>query len=138
MATIIHLDRQTRLSTPVPSSSAGLRRRRWRFRPRGLVNLLLLIFLLFNLYVLTDGLVRLVRQRRTEAVLRARLAQQKAVNRDLAKRRAWMQTDEYLRAEAARLGLVSPDQEQKVEVKEEILTVESPFKRQRTRPCPPY
>lgn len=137
MATIIRLDKQTRQAEPVPFSRAGAPRRRWRFRPRGLVNLILLILLLFNLYVLVDGLVRLVKQYRTESLLRARLAQQKAVNRSLERRREWMQTDEYLRQEAARLGLVSPQEENGAR-REKEPPAESPLKRPRARPCPPY
>ncbi|MGQ9778508.1 MAG: septum formation initiator family protein [Bacillota bacterium] len=137
MATIIRLDKQTRPPEAAPFSPAGLPRRRWRFRPRGLVNLVLLLLLLFNLYVLADGLVRLVKQRRAEAVLRARLAQQKAVNRSLERRQKWMQTDEYLRKEAAKLGLVPPEEENALR-REKEPPAESPLKRPRAHPCPPY
>ena len=111
-------------------------RRQWRFRPRGLLNLVLLTVLLLNLYVLADGLVRLIKGFRTERLLRLRLAEKSAQNRLLEKERDRMAGDDYLREEARRLGFLAPGE--KPDPAEDLQTVESPVKRHREQPCPPY
>ena len=110
-------------------------RRRWRFRPRGILNLILLAVFLVNLYVLADGLVRLVKTAHAERVLRRRLAERAAMNRLLEKDRDRMAGDDYLREQARRLGFVAAGEEV---VPLEAPPVESPVKRRRSRPSPPY
>ena len=111
-------------------------RRRWRFQPRGLLGLILLAVFAINLYVLADGVVRLIKFRRDEAALRQQQSRQLKLNRSLQQNRDWMAGDDYLREQAHNLGYTSPDEPS-------IPTgdpppAESPVKRRRARPSPPY
>ncbi|MCL6614372.1 MAG: hypothetical protein K6U03_07150 [Firmicutes bacterium] len=127
-------DRWSRETAPV-LPARGIRRR-WRFHPRGLINLVLLAVLLVNLYVLADGLVRLIKGARSERLLRERLAKRTVLNRLLEEDRDRMAGDDYLREQARRLGFLGPGEV--TESTEVLPMVESPIKRQRSRPCPPY
>lgn len=136
MGTVLRMTAATeRFRQPRPDRFRRARRR-WRFQLRGLLGLLLVTIFAINLYVLADGVVRLIKSRRNETILRQQQSRQLKLNSSLQQNRDWMASDDYLREQARNLGYASPDEPT-------ISTsgpppVESPVKRRRDRPCPPY
>lgn len=137
MGTILRMSTLTDQASLSRPDGCKRTRRRWRFQPRGLLGLILLAVFAINLYVLADGVVRLIRFRRDEATLRQQQSRQLKLNRSLQQNRDWMAGDDYLREQARNLGYTSPD-EPSISTGDPSPPAVSPVKRRRTRPCPPY
>jgi len=101
-----------------------------------LLRLILLAIFAINLYVLADGIVRLLKSGRDEAALRQQQSRQLKLNSSLQQNRDWMASDDYLREQAHNLGYSSPDEP--LIPTNDLPPAESPVKRRRARPSPPY
>lgn len=113
-------------------------RRRWCFRPRGLVRVLLVVVVVLNLYVLADNIIRLVKQHQEENALTRGVVKSGQQYEALKKQRDYMQTTEFLKDSAHSLGYIAPGETADA-IAEEIPTNADPtVQKKRNRPCPPY
>lgn len=136
MGTVLRMMATAERYRPPRPAKSGRAHRRWRFRSRGLLGLVLLTIFAINLYVLADGVIRLVKSRRDEKLLRQQQDRQLSLNRSLQQNRDWMTSDDYLREQAHSLGYTSSGEQ--TFPAGGSPPIESPVKRRRDRPCPPY
>ncbi|MGE5529008.1 MAG: FtsB family cell division protein [Patescibacteria group bacterium] len=121
-----------------PESGGRQKRRKWRFRPIGLVGIFLAVVVLINLYVLADNIYRLVKQIPEKAALERRLGEVRKANEALQRQRDWMASPEFVRRQARDLGYIAPGEEALVNAEPVSPAADGAVKRRKDKPSDPY
>lgn len=119
-----------------PAAPGG--RIRWRLSWVGLVRLAVIAIILTNLYVLADGLVRLVMKNRAAEALSQRIAEENGRLQERKKERDYMMSPEYVRDAARSLGYVVRDDRAEAVAEPEDPGAESAAPRDRDTPDPAF
>lgn len=111
---------------------------RWRLRGTGMVRLVIITVILANLFLLADGVVRLVKKNRAAEALSDRIAEERKRLQNRKKVRDYMSSPEYVRDAARNLGYV--DEGDRVEAVAEPIgpSSASPVPRRKRVPPIPY
>ena len=115
----------------LPRRTKKRARKRWRFRPHGLIGIILTIVIAINLFVLADNIVNLARLHVEKTALNRRLAQKVNNNRALRQQRDRMKGTDFLRNQAYRLGYTGADETASTAAGEVPQGMKTPFKKRR-------